>query len=129
MSRTDYRVKDYLDRCKSALDGLLNTHAQLTREYGYLQKELEQGSPAVQTKTEAAPAGQKADAVGSETLDGLLGQAQELLAQRMVEFLRTPCKDHGFEFDLYDLNTVDYGLATISGIGELRGRFKEGGDF
>ena len=33
MSRTDYKVKDYLDRCKSALDGLLNTHAQLTREW------------------------------------------------------------------------------------------------
>lgn len=127
----DTRIDDFMTRCRSALDGMLNTSAQLTKEYEYLRDELEQEQPEEWTEQETAPAKQKADAVGSEMLDELLGKAQELLARRMVEFLNTEdngLDSPGFSFDYYDLNTVNFGLANIIAIGELRGRIREGGE-
>lgn len=127
----DTRIDDFMERCRSALDGMLNTNAQLTKEYEYLRDELEQEQPEEWTEQETAPAKQKADAVGSEMLDELLAEAQELIARRMVEFLDTEdngLASPGFSFDYYDLNTVNFGLANIIAIGELRGRIREGGE-
>ena len=130
----DTRIDDFMEKCRSALDGMLNTNAQLTKEYAALCNELEQETAPEReawARQKTAPAKQKADAVGSEMLDELLGKAQELIARRMVEFLNTEdngLASPGFSFDYYDLNTVNFGLANIIAIGELRGRIREGGE-
>lgn len=127
----DSRIGEFMEKYRCALDGMLNTNAQLTKEYETLRNELELATmPERETwaRQKTAPEKQKADAVGSKALDELLGRVQELLAQRMTEFLQTPYdakQKNGFDFDYYDLSTVNFGLANIIAIGELRGRIRE----